>query len=666
MRTLVCFIFIISVLNLKSQKDNSKNWPKEDRILLEAAKGLYNNGIYSSAYEKYTKLRVNHANDVYLKFLTGICAIHINKKQTEAETLLNEIKSSESDSKNVDYYLALLYHKTYRFSKAIELANKLLSDPKVSADDKAALERIVFYCKNGNNEIQFPVNSKIENLGSLVNTEFAEYAPVVTPEEESVIFTYRGKESKGGLLNSLNKPDVNGEYNEDIFMSKKINGVWQKATGLTELNTIGNDAAISLSPDGKQLFLFKAEGDNGDIYVSKRENGKYGPAEKLKGEVNSNFWEGSLSISTDQKKLYFASNRPGGFGGKDLYVATKNEDGSWGNVKNLGDKINTKYDEDAPFISPDSRILVFSSEGHNSIGDFDLFISDWNTTENTWQAPKNLGYPINTTGDDLFYFLSPDGKRGYFSSARDGGNGDQDLYMVDPALSTKQSYITIIKGKVTENGLSYETEIAVSVAGESKSYSVYKSNGESGNYVVNLPAGKQYKVSFYHEILGDRVYNIDARDVEDYAEKTINVNFGDAISGEIHTSFSKAPATNTSSIGNNTSRLQKEAEIIKKYGSETVEGVTYLIQVAATSTPENYNGNILKNLCKVRDNGAIIGNIRLLVADKTFTDMNSADAFLKKVIAAGQTDAFITGYYKGTRYYIVDLMMLGLWKGKTK
>ena len=183
---------------------------------------------------------------------------------------------------------------------------------------------------------------------------------------------------------------------------------------------------------------------------------------------------------------------------------------------------------------------------------------------------------------------------------------------------------------------------------------------------MNLPSGYQYKVSYYHEILGDRVYNIDARDVEDYAEKTINVNFGDAISGELHTSFSKATATNTYSAANNTSRAQKDAEIIKKFGAETVEGVTYLIQVAATSNPENYNGNILKNLCKVKDNGSIIGNIRLLVADKTFTDMNSADAFLKKVIAAGQTDAFITGYYKGTRYYLTDLIMLGLWKGKIK
>ena len=255
-----------------------------------------------------------------------------------------------------------------------------------------------------------------------------------------MIFTYRGKGSVCCLVDANNKPDPNGDYNEDIFISKKVNGVWQKPTAIDGLNTIGNDAALALSPDGKQLFIFKAKGDNGDIYVCKREGSNYSAPEKLAGEVNSDYWEGSVSISTDQQKLYFASSRPGGSGGKDLYVATKKEDGSWGNVTNLGTKINTSYDEDAPFISPDGRTLIFSSEGHNSIGDFDLFTSSLDLKDGSWQAPKNLGYPVNTTDDDLFYVLSPDGKRGYFSSARDGGKGDQDLYVVEPASFKKELY----------------------------------------------------------------------------------------------------------------------------------------------------------------------------------------------------------------------------------
>lgn len=666
MRSIIlCLILFFGLLSdFCAQQDRTKDWLKEDRQVFNAARDLYNKGYYNSAYRKYISLKTKYESDAYLKFATGVCAIYINDKQKEAETLLNEVKAMEPNSTNIDYYLVLLYHKTYRFSKAIELASALLTNPKVTEDDKASLERIVFYCKNGNKELQFPVNARIENLGALLNSEFAEYAPIITPEEESIIFTYRGKESMGGLVNSADKPDPNGDYNEDIMISKKVNGVWQKPTRLNELCSAGNDAAIALSPDGKQLFVFKAEGDNGDIYVSSRENGKYGKAVKLSGEVNSNYWEGSLSVSTDQEKLYFASNRPGGFGGKDLYVATKKADGTWGNVKNLGDKINTQYDEEAPFISPDSRKLIFSSEGHNSIGDFDLFLSELNVTDSTWKTPNNLGYPINTTDDDLFYFLSPDGKRGYFSSARNGGNGDQDIYVVDSVSTSTKSYITIIKGKITENGLPYETEISITEVGEAKSYGVYKSNGETGNYLVNLSNGRQYKVSFYHQIIGDRVYFIDTRNVENYAEKTVNVNFGDNTAEMQNITFGKDGSVSTNSLTITEVREIIEANLVGKYGSLKVPGLTFLIQVAATTTPEKYNRTILKDICKIKEGGTIDGHIKLLVVDKEFASLNETDEFLKKVKAAGQRDAFMTGLYNGKRYYLQDLSKLHVWDKK--
>lgn len=567
MKKLIILILFIGSFNVtRSQEGSTQDWSKEDQKTFEAATELFNKHYYESAYEKYVSLQPNHENDLFLKFVRGVCAVYINNKHKEAEKLLTEVKKNNSNAENIDYYLALLYHKSYRFDKALELTNALLSNPNLTKEDRADLDRIAFYSKNGKNEIQYPFETIIESLGTSINSEYAEYAPVISPEEESIIFTYRGKGSMGGLVDANNKPDANGDYNEDIFISKKINGVWQKPTGITELNTVGNDAAIALSPDGKQLFIFKVKGDNGDIYVSKREGSTYLPAEKLAGDVNSDYWEGSISMSTDQQKLYFASERPGGFGGKDLYVATKKEDGSWGNVKNLGNKINTIYDEDAPFISPDSRTLIFSSEGHNSIGDFDLFVSNLNLNDGSWQAPKNIGYPINTTDDDLFYVLSPDGKRGYFSSAREGGKGDQDLYVVEPALASKKNYITTIKGKVTENNLPYETEISVSIAGETKSYATYKSGASSGNYVINLPTGRNYKLSFHHTTLGDKVYNINTEQVEDYAEKTINVNFKDndkhvPVSVVVTKADSSKAESNTTLATNTTSAKETEPNI---------------------------------------------------------------------------------------------------------
>jgi hypothetical protein len=664
MRSLITFLLVISAFcQIKAQLDKTSKWPKEDKIVFEAAKNQYNKGYFTAAYEKYSSLKPKHADDIYLKYVMGICAIYIHDKQEESEKLLNEVKQHDAKTPNIDYYLALLYHKTYRFTKSLELINTLLAAPKLSAEDKADLERIAFFCKNGIKELEFPVPGKIENLGTGINSEYAEYSPVITPEEESMIFTYRGKESMGGLVNELNQPDPNGDYNEDVFISKKVNGVWQKPTRMNELSTVGNDAVIALSPDGRQLFVFKAEGDNGDIYVSKRENGKYGVPAKLAGDVNSPSWEGSVCLSTDQKKLFFASARPGGLGGKDLYIATQNPDGSWGNVKNLGDKINTKYDEDAPFISPDGRVLIFSSEGHNSFGDFDLFTSDLNSTDDSWSEPKNLGYPINTTDDDLFYVLSPDGKRAYFSSARKGGNGDQDIYMIDTALSKKESYVTIIKGKVTENGLPYESEISVSADGETKDYSIYKSNPESGNYLVNLPSGKKYKISFYHEIIGDKVLLIDARNVQNYAEKTVNVNFGDGPS-MLNITFEKDGSATTNTLNLTQVREVIEADLVGKYGSLKIPGLTYFIQVAATSTPEKYNKNLLKDVCKVREGGVMDNGIKLLVVDKEFETLNDTDEILKKVKAAGQPDAFMTGMYNGKRCYLQDLKKMKVWDKK--
>ena len=534
-KLIILILFIGSFKNINSQEGSTQDWSKEDQKTFEAATELFNKHYYESAYEKYISLQANHEKDLFLKFVRGVCAVYINNKHKEAEKLLLEVKKNNSNAENIDYYLALLYHKSYRFDKALEIINGLLTNPNLSKEDRVDLERIAFFSKNGKNEIQYPFETMIESMGATINSEYAEYAPVISPDEESIIFTYRGKGSMGGLVDARNKPDPNGDYNEDIFISKKNMAVWQKPESITELNSVGNDAAIALSPDGQLLFVFKTDGDNGDIYVCKRENGKYSAAEKLKGEVNSPFWEGSLSMSTDQKKLYFASNRPGGFGGKDIYIATKNADGIWGNIKNLGNKINTKYDEDAPFIAPDSRTLIFSSEGHNSIGDFDLFYSNKNKNDSVWDEPKNLGYPINTTDDDLFYVLSPDGKRGYFSSARDGGKGDQDIYVVEPALASRKSYITIIKGKITENALPYETEILVGVIGESKNYGTYKSNPASGNYVVNLPHGQNYELRFRNKNSGDKVFTINTEHVDEFAEKTIDVNFESATSSKTTT-----------------------------------------------------------------------------------------------------------------------------------
>ncbi|MGZ4037473.1 MAG: hypothetical protein ACXVPQ_06565, partial [Bacteroidia bacterium] len=477
---------------------------KDEKKIFESGKGLYEEKLYSLAYERFKFVLEKHPDDLYVRYLTGICGVFISDKHDEALAYLTEVKEKNKKAADIDYYFALLYHKMYQFDKSIELCNKLLENPKLKPDQRNQLKQVIENCNNAKVLVATPVAAKIENIGSPPNTEAAEYAPVVTGDEEIMLFTYRGKESTGGLRDINDKANEYGFYYEDIFMTFKVDGKWQKPVGIGANNTESNDAVIALSNDGQQLFIFRAnELDGGDIYVSSLNGITFGPAEKLRGEINTNSWEGSISLSGDQKRVVFASERPGGNGGKDLYEATKLDDGTWGHVKNLGNNINTRQDEDAPFLHPDGRTLVFSSKGHNSMGDFDIFVSDFNESDSSWKKPVNVGYPINTTDDDIYYVLSVDGKRGYYASAKTGGQGDKDIYMVEPGLSTKKSYVTIIKGKVTENGAPYLGEVAVVIANGGKNYGTFKSNSASGSYLLSLPSGRNYKISFTHPKYGE-------------------------------------------------------------------------------------------------------------------------------------------------------------------
>lgn len=668
MKKLFCLVLIaLTPSFIQAQKADSKGWPDDEQKTLLSANNLFDNRTFFLAYDKYKSLLDKHPNDIFLKYKTGICCVYISGKHEEALPYLDDVQKADKKAVNIDYYLALAYHRTYQFDRSLELASALLSNSKTDPALKQSLTNLINYNKNGKELIQNPLSVKIDNVGAPPNSEGAEYSPVVTSDEETMIFTYRGKESIGGLVDGANKPDPNGSYNEDIFITKKVDGVWQKAASIGDINGIENDAAIALSNDGQKLFVFKyTKEDKGDIYVSNLNHGVFSKPEKLKGDLNSKSWEGSITLSGDHKQVFFSSERPGGFGGKDLYTAYLQGDGSWGKVKNLGPKINTPLDEDAPFIHPDGRSLIFSSEGHNSMGGFDIFISDREDNDSTWKEATNVGYPVNTTDDDLFYVLSADGKRGYYSSAKKGGNGDQDIYVVGPAIVSKKSYVTIIKGKVTENLAPFECDITVTVLNNNTNYGVFKSNAESGHYVVNVPSGFNYKLSFYHPVLGDHIYDIITEKVDGYGEKVLNVTFGmnDTTSQKeqrvvVETKKDETVNTNTTTTA---SKPMTEADFVAKYGALKIPELTYYVQVCATEFPEKFDSGHLKKFCKVKSKGTIRDNkIHLIVADKEQSTLNDAEAFLKEIKSAPQPDAFITAYYKGQRYYLIDLFKMDIW-----
>ncbi len=672
MRKIITIVLIITTTsNFFSQKNPSKNWPQEEGKQLKIIDASMESGSYKTAYANLSELLVKHPNETYLKYKLGICGLHLTEHQGEALKYLNDVYEVDKKATDIEYYLAELCHKNYQFDKALELSSKLLANKNTRPNVKSNIEELRKNCEAGKILFQNPNQVKIENLGSPLNTDAAEYSPVLTSDEESMYYTYRGK--------SAMRDSADKEYSEDIFTSKKIDGKWQQPESVSELNTIDNEAAIALSNDGHQLFLYKAtETDNGDIYSSEVSNGKFSSPVRLKGDVNTNSWEGSISQSSDARKIIFASERSGGFGGKDLYVAYLMPDNSWGQAKNLGSTINTSKDEDAPFIHPDGRSLVFSSEGHNSMGGFDIFVSDLDQIDSSWKSPVNLGYPVNSTNDDLFYSISADGKKGYYSATKQDAFGDQDIYVVEPAIAAKKNSLTVIKGKMTEDLFPFEGgEIQVTLLSDNRKFGTFKPNSNSGHYLINLPSGYDYSLNFYHPVLGDKTFKVKTNTNSDFTEKFINVNYGMADTSstneftlDFRTPFA-SQTPNFTATGNNadegTTSMEDvkkiphktmDAKILAKYGKLKANGLKYRVQLAAYRFPQNYKSEHLKAICNVIQHGKLNGNIVLIVADKEFDSINEACDFLSKIQAAGQTDAFVTAEYNGKRYYINDIPAL--------
>jgi outer membrane protein OmpA-like peptidoglycan-associated protein len=354
---------------------------------------------------------------------------------------------------DIEYSIGESYQYGENFDKALEYFNKykekLAKKPNYQGKDKvdlAQVDRSIFECENGKEFVANPKNFSIVNIGREINSEYEDYAPVINENEDEIVFTTRRREDN---LNQ-NVADDNKPW-EDIFISKKSGATWEYAKNIGEpVNGQNHDSNTALSADGSTLFLYNDE-NGGDILYSELVNGKWTAPIPLPGIINSSFAEKSVSISADEKTLYFSSNRPGGYGGLDIYRATKDSKGEWSNVKNLGPMINTDLDDDGPFIDYDLVTLYFSSQGRKGMGGFDVFKSTFNPDRNEWSEPENLGYPINTPDNDIYIVFSKDNKRAYYSSVREDGMGYTDIYMItspegiknaQPVTTTKPPVVT--------------------------------------------------------------------------------------------------------------------------------------------------------------------------------------------------------------------------------
>ncbi|HVA97395.1 MAG TPA: OmpA family protein [Bacteroidia bacterium] len=425
---------------------------------------------FEKALPYYKKILVEDSTNFEVDYHAGVCYYFSETENRKAlHWLENAKKYSSTDTvPDLYYYLALAYQRNNQFQKAIENYQKLkLFIKPSSSEDMSDIDSSIANCKIGIELMQHPKHVRIENMGSDINSSFPDYAPVISADESTLIFTSKRKGTGGKIADD-------GLYDEDIYMSKKISRndwvaslrldssadkfpqprglkriFFSKAKNIGKaINTDYHDASIAISADGKKLLIYK---DN-SIWVSNLNNGIWGKPEKLDKNINSkDSYNPSAYFSADEKTLFVVSERKGGYGGKDIYQSTLQTDGSYGPLQNLGPEINTTLDEESPFITADGKTLYFSSQGHNSIGGFDVFKS---TFENgKWGKPVNLGYPINSGGNDLFLTLNAAGTRGYYATDRPDSYGGLDIYMIDFQPDKTDSINDLLVAKLKADSL---------------------------------------------------------------------------------------------------------------------------------------------------------------------------------------------------------------------
>jgi outer membrane protein OmpA-like peptidoglycan-associated protein/tetratricopeptide (TPR) repeat protein len=384
----------------------------------------------SLALSHYLKAQEFNPYSSMLNFKVGVCYLYSNQKFRSLQYLEFAYRVFPDVDPNIRFYLAQAYQLAGEFDKAIELYREhkdLIRDGDEA--QRNFINKKISECRTGQELKANPVRVWIDNLGDSINTEYPEFSPVISADNRVLFYTARRPDSYGGA-----KDETNTYYEDIYYSSREYGGDWNGSVNIEQpINTISHDATVGLAPDGKSLLTYKGlNSKNGDIFITRQdENGVWAEPVSIGATINTKYHESSATLSFDEKTLYFESDQPGGFGQHDIYVAYWDEaTQTWGKPENLGPTINTEFEEKGVFFHPDNKTLYFSSNGHNNIGGLDIFKTVLDPETKTWSKPENIGYPINTPDDDIYFVVTGDTRYAYYSSYREDGFGEKDIYKI--------------------------------------------------------------------------------------------------------------------------------------------------------------------------------------------------------------------------------------------
>jgi tetratricopeptide (TPR) repeat protein len=489
MKRLILFSFLlVTLINfdiISQSKETNKNnfFYAESLILYED---------YKEALPLYQQLLKVSPDNSNFKFRIGQCYLNIPGEKNKATGYFEDavkninpeyVKGRFSETgapRDALYFLANAYRINNQFEKAIETYKLFRKNLNSKEYDTTIVDLQIKSCLNAGELISNPIFFKEKNLGSNINGNYSEFNPVVSDNEDLIVF-------------SRSEP-----FYDALLYSTKNNGQWTPPLNMNELLKVDRDLyPTSLSKDGQNLYLYSSAGFDGNIYTSRFENNRWTPIVKLNPNINTKYWESHATISHDNKKLYFTSNRKGTLGGLDIYVSGRDSSGDWGPAVNLGPVINTPYNEESPFLSRDDKTLFFSSRGHFNMGGYDIFYSTLQDN-GQWSAPVNMGYPLNTTDDDLFFEPLDDGFEGYIAKYEPDDFGKQDIYRIE-IFSNDHPRKFFISGMVKLAGpilnVRDSAKISIIRIGKADKTLIVHSDPATGEYKFELPQGK-YDITY--------------------------------------------------------------------------------------------------------------------------------------------------------------------------
>lgn len=458
------------------------------RKQLRSANKLFDKENYRDALPLYEQVLATDPNNAKALYYAGISYLTFDKEKS-ADYLYRVQKIKPNIDRDLEYWLGRTDHINYRFDSAIEhFQNYQGNIRKRNIERKEEVAQLIQYAKNAKREVANPKDVFVKNLGGDVNTAYSEHSPVISSDYNYLLFTSRSENVTGG------KAARDGEYYEDIFETNRTGeDSWEKTRIVPgALNSAGHDASIQLFDNDTKLLLYQSV-NNGDIMVSERQaDGSWGAPKSISDKVNSRDFESDAYITPDGKTLFFSTSHFSENGDLDIYMVTRNKNGSWSNPKNLGKTINTPFDDDSPYLAADGT-LFFASRGHNSMGGYDIFSAKYDSVARRWARPVNLGSPINTPDDDTYYRLAPDGSYAYLSSYRIGGYGEKDIYTINYIKNTT------VKGQVLTQADSIAlpgVELIFNGFQADKRPISYRdvTKPDSATYSVTMLSGRKYQV----------------------------------------------------------------------------------------------------------------------------------------------------------------------------